>query len=140
MVEHAMEERDKEDQFWRDCCGWCGEWMRHDRLDTLGWGAIFLWAAFVLLAQSTGYASNFAWWKDGWGVFLAGAGAIVLVETTFRILMPEYRKGIGFGLFFGSILLGIGLGGWNLILPLLLAVAGISIFLKAMRTDRGGLS
>ena len=140
MPEHIIEEREKEDLLWKECCNWCGGWKQHDKLDTIGWAAFFFWGAFVILAESTGYSLKFTWWSDAWGVFLAGAGVIVLVGTLFRLLLPEYRKGIAFGLIFGSILVGIGLGGWDLILPLLLAAMGISILIKAITTDRRKIS
>jgi hypothetical protein len=45
--------------------------------------------------------------------------------------MPEYRRGIAFGLIFGFVLLAIGLDGWSLILPLMVAAIGVSILFKA---------
>ena len=100
-------------------------------MDTIGWAVVFFWGAFVLLADNTGFASNFQWWGDGWSVFIAGAGVIVLVGTCFRLFMPEYRRGIAFGLIFGFVLLAIGLDGWSLILPLMVAAIGVSILFKA---------
>jgi hypothetical protein len=102
------------------------EWWQQDRGDALGWALAFIWAALVVLAEVTGYAGNYSWW-DGWGVFFAGAGAIMLGGTLIRMLVPEYsRPGVAWGLVCGAVMLGIGLGdlaAW--IWPLLLAsIAG----------------
>jgi hypothetical protein len=130
MSAEEIKDREEKDRFWEGCFSWCGECMHHDKLDTIGWAFVFFWGALVILAESTGFASNFRWWGDGWGVFFAGAGVIVLLETSIRLLVPEYRRGIVFGLILGFILLGIGLGGWNLILPLMLAAIGVAILSK----------
>ena len=87
------------------------EWWRQDRLDTIGWAAAFIWAALVLLAETTGFAADYTWW-DGWAVFFTGAGAITLTATLFRLLMPEYRRPWVGSLIFGLILLSVGIGDW----------------------------
>jgi hypothetical protein len=84
--------------------GW-GNWCRSDRVDTVGWAAGFVWAAFVIIATHTAIAANIVWWDD-WAVFFAGAGVIVLIEVAFRLLLPAYRKGIAASLIFGFILIG----------------------------------
>jgi len=131
MSAQNIKDREKEDTFREEGFRWCGDWHRKDKLDTIGWAVVFFWGAFVLLGDNTGFASNFQWWGDGWSVFFAGAGVIVLVGTCFRLFMPEYRRGIASGLIFGFVLLAIGLDGWSLILPLMLAAIGVSILFKA---------
>ena len=112
------------------------EWCRTDRGDAIGWGASFVWAGLVLIAQVTGYSANFSWW-DGWGLFFTGAGAITLVVAVGRLLMTRQRaKAIG-GLIFGCFLLAIGLGevaAW--LWPLLLIAIGIVILLSAFGRRR----
>ncbi len=113
---------------------WCkagsGDWWESDRLDGIGWAAILLWGALVLLAEVTSFAAGFIWW-DSWTIFLAGAGIIVLLEAAARLLMPEYRQRVVTCVMFGLVLLGVGLGdlgAWDWIWPMaLLVVAGTTL-------------
>jgi hypothetical protein len=109
-----------------DWCAWC---WRSDRLDGIGWAAAFLWAALVLLAEAVGYPSGSSWW-NGWAVFFVGAGAIVLVETVVRLVVPQYRSSWWWSLIVGAVLVGIGLDSWAAwawICALAMAVLGVSI-------------
>lgn len=107
--EGAMLERERNQRAADVCGGWEG-WCAEDRLDAIGWAGVFIWGALVLLAEVTNFSENFSCW-DGWGVFFVGLAAIVLVETAILWLVPEYRRqGLAWGLVFGFILLGIGLG------------------------------
>ncbi|TET45144.1 hypothetical protein E3J62_08525 [candidate division TA06 bacterium] len=114
--------------------GWSKErWetcWRKDRLDAVGWAAIFIWAALVILAGTTGFGAKFSWW-NGWAVFFTGAGAIVLLGTAIRLVIPEYRKEVLVGVIFGCILLAIGLGDWGWFWPLVLIAIAIAILAKA---------
>ncbi len=85
------------------------DWWRTDRMDALGWAALFMWGALVVVAENTSFRDNFDWWV-GWGVFWVGAGVIVLVEAVFRGAMPRYRSKWGWTLFWGSAFLALGLG------------------------------
>jgi len=119
---------------WERRRGWCVEWWRSDRLDSLVWAAIFLWAALVLLAQAVHHAASFAWW-DGWGVFFTGAGVVVLLEAAIRLLMPEYRASWWWTLLVGAILLCIGLDswdGWAWVWALVMAAIGLAIWRSAL--------
>jgi hypothetical protein len=88
--------------------GW-EDWWRSDRMDAVGWAALFLWGALVVVAENTSIRDNFDWW-GGWGVFWVGAGVIVLVEAVFRTAMPRYRSKWGWTLFWGAAFLAFGLG------------------------------
>lgn len=105
------------------------QWWRQDKLDAIGWAAGFIWGALVLLGETTGLSSDYSWW-DGWAVFFTGAGAIVLIETVIRLLVPEYRSSWIGSLIFGLILLSVGLGdwaGWGWIWALPLFAIGVAI-------------
>lgn len=88
--------------------GW-EDWWRTDRMDAVGWAALFLWGALVVVAENTSFRDNFEWW-GGWGVFWVGAGVIVLVEAAFRTTIPRYRSKWGWTLFWGAAFLALGLG------------------------------
>lgn len=101
LEEQAVEKDDFE-------AAWA-EWWKSDRLDAVGWAALFLWGALVVVASNTSFRDDFDWWS-GWGVFFAGAGVITLVEAMFRAWMPAYRSKIGWTLFWGAVFLALGLG------------------------------
>ncbi len=79
-----------------------------DRMDAVGWAAIFTWGALVLVATYTSFSEDYSWW-EGWGVFFVGAGVIVLVETLARLAMPEYRWKWWWSLLWGTAFLSFGL-------------------------------
>ena len=108
--------------------------MESDRIDSAGWGAIFIWGALILMAESINYSANFSWW-DGWAMFFTGIGVIVLFGTYVRIRLPEYRKPVVGGIIFGLFMLAIGLDGlgWTLAWPVLLFSIGVVILLSLLR-------
>ena len=141
MVEEKRTSREEarstfEEWPYADWCKWQG-WGVPDRLDAIGWASVFIWGALVLVAYVTDFAERASWW-DGWGVFFTGVGAIVLIGTAIRWLVPRYRRaGLVLGLVFGLILLGIGLGGIALwIWPLLLGTIGIAILYRVFVRGR----
>ena len=131
LVKGESEKKEKSTEGWEN-------WCRGDRVDTVGWAAGFVWAAFVIIATNAAVTANIVWW-DGWAVFFAGAGVIVLIETAVRLLLPVYRKGIAASLIFGFILIGFGLGGligWVWVWPVVLVVVAATI-LKSAFSSRG---
>ena len=114
--------------------GWEEKWRR-DRGNAVTWAAILIWGALVLWADTSGYAAKFSWW-EGWAVFLAGMGIIVLIEAVIRLLIPAYRKSVIGSIVFGCVLLGVGLGGlvtWNYIWVVVLIIIALLILLSAFR-------
>jgi hypothetical protein len=110
-----------------------GDWRPSDRIDSVGWAAVFIWAGLILLAENIGYSTQFSWW-DGWAVFFTGAGIIVLVEMVIRQLKPEYSSPSFWDLIFGFILLGVGLGGYTIwFWPVVLLFIGLVILLSVLR-------
>lgn len=116
--EPATYARDPWEEAWPD-------WWTTDRVDAVGWAALFMWGALVVLATYTDFQEGFSWW-DGWGVFWIGAGVILLVETLARLFMPAYRSKWWWTLLWGVGLLSLGLGalfGWAWLSLFLVAVA-----------------
>jgi hypothetical protein len=111
-----------------------------DRIDGIFYGLAFLWGAFVLVAELSGYKADLPCWTTGWGVFFAGAGALAILLTIFRLLLPDYRRRVGQGIVFGCIMLGVGLGDRGVwVWPILLGIIGLTI-LRGVFLQRRGAS
>lgn len=123
------------------------EKYRNDPVSAAVWACIFIWAGLVLLAGNLGLLgwlspepdAPFFIWPDTWGLILLGAGVIVLMGAAVRVLVPSYRRSITGDLILGVIFIGIGLGnvfGFQVTLPLILIVIGLSILLRGRRRER----
>lgn len=122
------------------------EKSRSDPLSTIVWGAIFIWAGLVLLADNLGYLAmlglavlnapgTFLSHISTWGLVFAGAGVIILLAVAVRLAMPEYRRHVAGSIIVGFVFIGIGLGnliGWNVIGALVLIAVGVVILLRAL--------
>jgi hypothetical protein len=137
---------EKEEKEEKEGRSWDEKWRR-DPVDAAGWAAIFVWAGLVLLAENLGFLAGIRpvgrWfgfrWLSAWGLILAGAGVIVLVQVLVRLLVPAYRRPVIGTLIFGVILLGVGLGGmvgWGVIWALILIAVGVSVFLRGFLQGR----
>ena len=129
---HEKEEEKRREKEEEKEQGWDEKWRR-DRGSALTWAGLFIWGGLVLLAETTDFAARFSWWQ-GWGIFLAGAGIILIVQAVIRLLMPEHRRPVSGNLIMGFILLGLGLGGlvgWTFVWPSVLIIIGIIIVTRA---------
>lgn len=122
------------------------EKSRSDPLSAMVWGAIFIWAGLVLLADNLGYLGGlglrgdtvpgvFPFRISTWGLIFAGAGVIILLEVAVRLVMPEYRRHVIGSIIVGFVFIGIGLGNlisWNVIWALVLIIIGVLILLRAL--------
>ena len=119
---------------------------RSDPLSAIVWGAIFIWAGLVLLAENLGFLSGLNLRGDftpgvlpfrfsSWGLIFAGAGVIILLEVVVRLVMPAYRRHVIGSIILGFVFIGIGLGNlisWNVIWALVLIIIGVLILLRAL--------
>ena len=110
------------------------EWQR-DRLSTLSWAAILIWAGLVLLANSL------AWFPidESWPAIPLGAGVIVLLEILARMALPEYRRPVGGQYVLAILLIAVGLGNWldwGLIWPVALILIGLGILGRNLMRPR----
>jgi hypothetical protein len=113
-------------------------------------GAIFLiWLGVVLLAANAGFLSTFTDILDNLPiqsydipfefpfvsmkaiqVFLIGGGLILLLEIVIRLLTPAFHTHV-LGTLIGAIaMLAIGLGYWEIVVPLILIAIGAIILLR----------
>jgi len=133
--EEKHREKDEKEEEKRK--GWDEKWRR-DRVNAFGWAAILIWGALVLLAEVTHYKDNFYWW-EGWAVFFAGAGIILLLTAFYRLLVPAHRRAMGGTLIVGLVFLGIGLGdliSWTYVWVAILIVIALVILLRAFSPKR----
>lgn len=118
--------------------GWDEKWRR-DRVNAVSWATVLIWGALVLLAETTGYgADHFDWW-EGWAVFFAGAGAVLLLTAFYRLLVPEHRRAVTGNVILGLVFLAIGVGTlteWNYIWIVVLFVVAVLILLRAFGPRR----
>ena len=122
----------------------------NDRLSSITWAFILMWAGLVFLANNMGWFSqigievNPSWYFDSfqdwthfgvWNLVALGSGAILILETIARLLIPQYRRNVGGSLIVAAVFIGIGLGGWfswNYLWPVILIAVGLNILLKGM--------
>ncbi|TFH32053.1 MAG: hypothetical protein E4G99_13235 [Anaerolineales bacterium] len=114
------------------------EKSRRDPLSSIIWAAILIWVGVALLANNLGILESvpFLAQFEPWSLALTGAGVIVLVEVLIRLAVPEYSGPVIGTFIFGLILLSVGMGDvmqWDIIWPIVVIVAGLSILLRAFR-------
>jgi hypothetical protein len=134
------EEKSPQEKSWEE------KWQR-DPVNTVVWALIFIWAGLVLLGDNLGLLNAIrttaqrlpgVWFLGDditWSLIFTGAGVIVLLGVLARLLIPAYRRPVGGSIFFGFLLIAIGLGnviGWTLIWPIFLIGLGLSIILRGM--------
>jgi len=130
---HEKEEKEEE----KAEKSWDEKWRR-DPLSALVWAIILIWAGLVFLANNLGLLARYER-VDAWGFVFIGAGAIILLEVAFRLLVPQYRRPVAGSLIFAVILLAIGFGNllsWGLVWPLALIVIGVTIVLAGFYRRR----
>ena len=93
--------------------------MRWDSLDSFIFALTIIWAGIVFLS------GNFIYEINTWTVFFLGAGMLLLIEITIRLLFQVYRTSVIGDLIWAGIL--FWLGGWNFILPSALVAIGVYI-------------
>jgi len=132
------------------------EEKRQDDLVSSVVGAAFLiWLGVVLLAGNVGFLSTFTDILDRLPirsydvslefpfvsmrtvqVFLIGGGLILLAEIVIRLLVPIYRRHV-LGTLIGAVaMLSIGIGYWEIVMPLILVAVGVSILLRGFTRRR----
>ena len=83
------------------------ERLSRDRSTSILWATILVWGA-VVLAIELMLPSDIEWWNSG-GIFLIGAGAVVLLEGLYRVIKAEFQRRLLFRFILGMVLLGAGL-------------------------------
>jgi hypothetical protein len=116
------------------------EWdekVRRDPLNAITWAAVLMWAGVAFLLSNLGVLRSligpligprFMMHADlGWGVFMIGAGLLLLAEAAIRLVSPQYARSVTGTVLLALIFLGIGLGNlfsWAIAGPLMLIAIG----------------
>ncbi len=119
------------------------EKYRRDPLGTLIWAFILIWAGLVWLANNFGFLDRIRFRfsrlpfeipfrTEVWTIFFLGAGVILLIEILIRLTVPEYRRPVMGTFILAVVFIGIGIGNWGLVWPLILIVLGASILLRGL--------
>ncbi len=91
------------------------------------YAAILIWGGIVALLTVARVVTT-PWWQ-GWSIFLAGTGVILLVKAAYNS-RPAHRRPLGGTIILGIILLGVGVGevvGWNYAWPVILIIIGVGV-------------
>ena len=129
------------------------KWQR-DPLGALVWASILIWAGVVLLANNLGAfdliteftdrlpfnLANLPWEGgffpvEAWTIFWLGAAAILLIEVVIRVLVPHYRRSVTGTLILSIVFLGLAIGRWECIGPLILIAIGVGIVLRSVSRE-----
>lgn len=127
--QEKQEKEEEKDEKGRHEKNWDEKWRR-DPLNAAAWALILVWGGVVLLAANLGVLEKMPGELEGWALFFAGAGVILLLEVLFRLLVPAYRAPIWGALILSVIFLGIGLGelvNWGIIWAIVLIAFGIAV-------------
>lgn len=111
---------------------WDEKW-RKDPLNAAAWALILIWLGLTLLANSLGLLKGWGYFSDWSHLFFLGAGAILILEAIFRLLVPAYRRPVLGTLILGILFLAISLGDLNdQLWPYVLAIGVILIGLAVL--------
>jgi hypothetical protein len=125
--EKQEKEEEKHEKNWEE------KWRR-DPINAAVWALIVIWGGVVLLAANMGLFDRFEG-IDGWEVFFAGAGLLLLLEVLFRLLVPAYRQPVIGNIILGIIFLSIGLGGllnWGVIWGIAVILIGAYLLFSGL--------
>lgn len=123
------------------------KWQR-DPLGTTIWGLALIWAGAVLLAENLGLLEGFrnslgrllgrepseiAFLPLGtWSIFFLGVAALLVLEVVIRLLVPAYRRPVLGTMILAIVFVGLGIGSWGLIWPLILIAAGVALLFGSL--------
>jgi len=119
---------------------------RSDRLSSLTWALILIWAGLVFMAANIG-------WLDAlrtsvslpegftiagmttWSVIFLGTGVLIFIEALVRTFSKAYRSSTGGSYVLAAVFLGLGLStifGWQAVWPFVLIAMGFSALIGAL--------
>jgi len=119
---------------------------RSDRLSSITWALILIWAGLVFMAAQLGWLDalrtsiilpdRFALTgMTTWSVIFLGAGVLVFIEALVRTFSKAYRSSTGGSFVLAAVFLGMGLStvfGWQAVWPFVLIAMGFSALIGAL--------
>ena len=126
--EKPEKEEEKQEKSWDE------KWRR-DPLSAGVWALILIWAGLTLLAGNLGLFDGIEQ-IEGWDLFFAGAGLILVGEVALRLLVPAYRGPVIGTTIIAAVFLGIGLGGllnWGIVWGLVIIAFGAYVLFRGLR-------
>jgi uncharacterized membrane protein len=119
---------------------------RNDRLDSIIWALILIWAGLVFTASNLGWLDSIRTSltlpggvsiveMSTWSVIFLGAGALIFLEAVIRTFAKTYRSSVGGNFVLAAVFLGIGLSAifsWQAVWPFVLIAMGVSALLSAL--------
>ncbi len=122
------------------------EKQHNDRLGSITWALILIWAGMVFLAAQLGWLDAlrtsislpegiYIAEMSTWSVIFLGSGVLVFIEAMIRSFSKTYRSSTGGNFVLAAVFLGIGLGsifGWNAVWPFVLIAMGFAALLGAL--------
>ncbi len=127
------------------------EKWRRDPLGSAVWALILIWAGAVLLASNIGWLDTVNGFLaqiqfqfaespiaipdlqlSAWSLIFLGAGVLLLAEVVVRLLFPAYRRPVLGTAILAVVFLGIGIGSWGMIWPLVLIIIGLALLIGGL--------
>lgn len=119
---------------------------RSDRLSSITWALILIWAGLVFMAANLGWLDasrtsiGHPWGLtiagiSTWSAIFLGAGVLIFIEALVRTFAKPYRSTDGGNFVLAAIFLGMGLSaifGWQAVWPFVLIAMGLSALLSAL--------
>lgn len=124
------------------------EKYQRDRLSSVVWALILIWAGIVALSANAGLLEDlpfrlgrFPWgdWfidSNAWGVFFMGAAIILLFEIALRLIVPDFRRPVLGTFILVIVFVALGFGSLQMIWPFILIAVGVSIVIGAFTRKR----
>lgn len=120
--------------------------QRSDRLSSLTWALILIWAGLVFMAANIGWLDalrSSVSLPEGftiagmttWSVIFLGAGVLIFIEALVRTFSKSYRSSTGGSYVLAAVFLGMGLStvfGWQAVWPFVLIAMGVSALIGAL--------
>lgn len=116
------------------------EFQQHDRVSSLIWALVLIWAGAVFFAENFGLLDRVALYSRGgladlfhlgaWSLILTGAAVLILLGVIIRLFTPDYRGSLSGQLILAAVLFGIGVSdliGWQVLWPLIIIAVGLSV-------------
>lgn len=104
------------------------------RLESFWWGAVIIWAGFVLIADYLDLLPQVRE-ADAWSWIFLGAGVLGLIGALVRTASRDLPKPTGWDYFWSALFLIIGASGFfggGIAFPLALMVIGVAILANVL--------